>query len=228
MAFKSKFASVCPACKQRIEVGSYIEQYGAKGYAHLVCPVKQYDNFPVAPVAAVVRESLYDGTCVRCRGAIAAGTIIEWTKAEGAWHVECYGLPIAPKPQVEEAPASNVPDGRYSVVFADGSYQTVRFKTPVKGNFIGKQLVSYVTGYDEWQAFGVNTANGVQVWGRFKQSESLTRWLEAVKVVAGDPKAAALAYALESGNCSRCGRLLTVPASLNAGMGPECASKGAW
>ena len=32
-------------------------------------------------------------------------------------------------------------------------------------------------------------------------------------------------YALRSGNCSRCGRKLTVPASIHRGMGPECASK---
>lgn len=31
------------------------------------------------------------------------------------------------------------------------------------------------------------------------------------------------AYAMMSGNCSRCGRTLTVPASINRGLGPECA-----
>jgi hypothetical protein len=36
------------------------------------------------------------------------------------------------------------------------------------------------------------------------------------------PAEAALAYALESGRCSRCDRELTVPASLHRGMGPEC------
>jgi hypothetical protein len=28
-----------------------------------------------------------------------------------------------------------------------------------------------------------------------------------------------------SGNCGRCGRLLTVPSSIQSGLGPECASK---
>lgn len=36
------------------------------------------------------------------------------------------------------------------------------------------------------------------------------------------PAEAALAYALESGRCSRCDRELTVPASIHQGYGPEC------
>jgi len=38
-------------------------------------------------------------------------------------------------------------------------------------------------------------------------------------------KAAREAYALESGCCARCGKLLTVPASIHRGLGPDCAGK---
>ena len=54
---------------------------------------------------------------------------------------------------------------------------------------------------------------------------ALSRQLEAWKIISSDPKGAGEAYALESANCFRCGRKLTVPVSIHRGLGPECASK---
>ncbi len=50
---------------------------------------------------------------------------------------------------------------------------------------------------------------------------------EVVKV-ANDPKAAAVAHGLKTGNCSCCGRELTDPDSIAAGIGPICATKYGW
>ena len=50
------------------------------------------------------------------------------------------------------------------------------------------------------------------------------RVLETLK----DPKAAAIAYGRETGSCSCCGRELTDPESVAAGIGPICAGKFGW
>lgn len=46
-----------------------------------------------------------------------------------------------------------------------------------------------------------------------------------LKVIDLDPKAAAAAHGLESGNCSVCGRDLTDPESISIGIGPICLEK---
>lgn len=47
------------------------------------------------------------------------------------------------------------------------------------------------------------------------------------QVISGDknPEQADLEF-FHSGRCGRCGRTLTVPESIESGMGPECASRG--
>ncbi len=48
----------------------------------------------------------------------------------------------------------------------------------------------------------------------------------ALAVIATDPAAAAVRYGKATGICSCCGRALTDPASVEAGIGPICAE--AW
>lgn len=47
----------------------------------------------------------------------------------------------------------------------------------------------------------------------------------ALLTIAQDPRAAAVKYGRDLGNCSCCGRLLTNKDSIEAGIGPVCASK---
>lgn len=47
----------------------------------------------------------------------------------------------------------------------------------------------------------------------------------ALLTIAQDPRAAAVKYGRDLGNCSCCGRLLTNKSSIEAGIGPVCASK---
>lgn len=62
--------------------------------------------------------------------------------------------------------------------------------------------------------------------GRFLAARECTPDLTAALVqVAADPLAAAVAYGREFGICSCCGRDLSDPASVAAGIGPICASK---
>lgn len=46
-----------------------------------------------------------------------------------------------------------------------------------------------------------------------------------IMAAADDPLTAAIKYGKESGNCSCCGRELTDPASIEAGIGPVCRDK---
>ncbi|MEY4932552.1 MAG: Ralstonia phage [Pseudomonadota bacterium] len=49
--------------------------------------------------------------------------------------------------------------------------------------------------------------------------------LARLQIIAADPAAAAVAYGRRTGTCACCGRELTDPVSIEAGIGPICASK---
>ncbi|APU88963.1 hypothetical protein Rctr197k_166 [Virus Rctr197k] len=51
------------------------------------------------------------------------------------------------------------------------------------------------------------------------------KWALERLVVAGDTQAQNLVEVWHEGRCGRCGRKLTVPASIELGLGPECAEK---
>lgn len=64
--------------------------------------------------------------------------------------------------------------------------------------------------------------------GRFVCSAAGQGRKAEVAEIARDPKAAAIAYGKEYGICSVCGRELSDPESVAAGIGPVCASKYGW
>lgn len=136
-----------------------------------------------------------------------------------------------PKPAAPAAiSAEHLPEkGTYTVVQGDTRH-TIRFarKEEEAGNFFsGKIVISFLTGPDnesDYQGFAHidEDENRVKVWARFRSNTAL---LEAVGYLASSPEAKAAAgeaYALESGNCYRCNRMLTVPASISRGLGPTC------
>lgn len=70
---------------------------------------------------------------------------------------------------------------------------------------------------------------GKVIAGRFLASRDCGEEREkAVIETLRDPKAAAVAYGKSFGKCSCCGRQLTDPASIEAGIGPICAGKFGW
>lgn len=119
-------------------------------------------------------------------------------------------------------------EGFFTIVHADESYTTVRIRRQkADAEFAPGQLVlSYLSGSDnehDYTQFALEAHDGpIIIFKKFRQNERLA---DVVRVLTKDPKASALAYAMRSGRCSRCGRTLTVPASLHSGMGPDCASK---
>ena len=135
--------------------------------------------------------------------------------------------------------SADIPNGTYTVVFNGDpeDYETVRLKTQkADARFApGKTIAQFLSGPENefsYTGFGFVHGSEVQVWRRYQgASEAVQRKIEAVKSILGDREAAAAAgktYALESGNCFSCGRKLTVPSSIEAGIGPVCATKGGW
>ena len=65
--------------------------------------------------------------------------------------------------------------------------------------------------------------------GKFFASRDCTKEQEVtVLEVASNPEAAAVAYGRRTGQCSCCGRELTVGESIDRGIGPICAAKFGW
>ena len=122
-----------------------------------------------------------------------------------------------------------VPQGTYTVVFDEEKDDriTVRFRAPKTGKWTGTQLVEYMYGpsnEDDFRRCGNWTGRGYRLWVQHKGDGRIAN---AIKALAGDEearKASGYLYSLESSNCYRCGRKLTVPTSIHRGLGPECAS----
>ena len=120
-----------------------------------------------------------------------------------------------------------VPDATYTIVLPGDKHATMRVRTqPETARFApGRTIVSYLHGGDnerDYVGFGFLDNGELVLWKKFHGN---TRLVDAVRVLVGDPVAAAKAYALKSGRCCVCGRKLTVPSSIEMGIGPECASK---
>ena len=121
-------------------------------------------------------------------------------------------------------------DGRYTLVYGNGEYRTLRVKTARKGGLAGKVILSYKNGSTYEGIAFLLPGNAVKFWSRFIYAnthapERLTRIEAAVRRIVENPTAAQMAYAMRENACARCGKALTVPASIHKGLGPECARK---
>jgi len=145
--------------------------------------------------------------------------------------VDLSDVPATPAPvqPVQPAQPRSLPsDGTYTIVHADGSHRTLKVHTPREGGLAGKHIVKYLCGQDndsDYAGFAFISDTGyINLWKRFAGNEALAADAN-VLVSPEQAQAAGLAYALNSGNCYRCGRTLTVPASIHRGLGPDCAAK---
>lgn len=124
------------------------------------------------------------------------------------------------------------PVGTYTVAF-DSEWRTFRLAHPKWAN--GAMVVSYLSGSDntaDYTTMAFVRGNRVVLFRKFAGNSGMER-LGALAQTLVDPSvrteahekflANAELHALESGSCMRCGKTLTVPASLHRGLGPECA-----
>lgn len=130
---------------------------------------------------------------------------------------------------VDERPL--VADGYYTVVFDEARDDRITLRVRAHWDAAaakrGDRVVDYLMGADnirDYQGFAFLTSQGeLRVWKRFAHNARLR---DAWDIVVKDPDETGMAYALHSGNCRRCGRTLTVPASIHRGLGPVCAGVG--
>lgn len=136
----------------------------------------------------------------------------------------------------------SIPLGTYTVVLGDESdYVTLRVENASFIKDAKKVMVSYLCGSDNdysYKGFAFVNPSGLAVWKKFKENSRVTKAAQVLWALAqtdaglGEAHEEFLkqaeAYALRSGNCMRCHKTLTVPASLHRGLGPVCAGLEAW
>lgn len=119
---------------------------------------------------------------------------------------------------------------------------TISFYTPrwlreliAEGRYdAGTLVVGYLRGPDnerDFTGFGfVHPCGRLQIWAKIDQDKLANQIWCARRILdfQGDVELMhklGMEYAMRSNRCFRCGRTLTVPASVSMGLGPECASK---
>jgi hypothetical protein len=124
-----------------------------------------------------------------------------------------------------------IADGTYTMEYRDGDHFTFRVRSIKRGNLAGKRIVEFLSGPDnslDFTAFAMVNTNSINVWKRFERGELVNRAREIESLACGldnELENAGIAYALKSSRCRRCNKVLTVPASIHAGYGPDCAGK---
>lgn len=135
---------------------------------------------------------------------------------------------VTPVASTPAAPVSQLANGFYTVVLdGDDDYVTLKISDDFRAGSTGK-MAAFLMGPDneaDYTGFAFVAADGtVKVWSRFA-NYTRQRTALAILVAGASRDDAALAYAMRAGRCARCGRTLTVPASLHRGYGPECIKK---
>jgi hypothetical protein len=112
----------------------------------------------------------------------------------------------APAPRAD---AASVPDGKYALVGEDGILRFYQVDNVTSGKWAGWTFVKVQAGSDYFPIKG-NAKTAI------------------LAKIAADPKAAMARYGHELGHCGKCGRELTNPESILAGLGPICAGRLGW
>lgn len=154
------------------------------------------------------------------------------------------------------AAAPNVNNGTYTVSHERLGHFTVKLWTALKGNLAGKRMLALLTGPNNERdftavAFWDDAQMRVAVWRRYRgpgshmaidgfnwqtsgwsaYEQKLAIWCD-LATRGADADAHGFwwgeGYRLQlEGRCLRCNRKLTHPESIEAGIGPECAGRGA-
>jgi len=111
---------------------------------------------------------------------------------------------------IDPAPLPNLESARYAVEL-DGVWKFYQIDQPQSGKWRGYTFVKVQAG-DE--TFPIRDGA--------KRAQIITA------IRAAGPEQAAKNYGHQLGQCSLCGRTLTNPESIEAGIGPICAGKAGW
>lgn len=133
-----------------------------------------------------------------------------------------YGEPARPEIVTLPAPARQ---GTFTVP-VESSHRTVRVSAVVDG----VRFVSLLTGPDRYTCIGLIRDAGFKWTRRFADHDAPAVRAAVATVLTFNEESLeryGKLYAMESGNCWVCGRELTTPESIAAGIGPVCATREA-
>jgi len=120
-------------------------------------------------------------------------------------------------------------EGTITAHLVDGTHATYRIKKfgpDVKADRYQPRLViELLTGPDNTRsytgfAFAHFGLSKVNVWSRLRGTEYETKHAERLVGLLGD-----VSYWMQAGKCRCCGRKLTTPESIKAGVGPVCGGR---
>jgi hypothetical protein len=127
----------------------------------------------------------------------------------------------------EKLAAAWFANGFYTLSFPDGSHKTFRVRTDRAGIFAGKRTLAVLIGpqnTDEYEPIAFLQEEGFHVWRRYRGSKLLD-YAAILWDMMKDKKLDGYEVRV-SKRCLICNRVLTTPESVDAGIGPECASRG--
>lgn len=107
--------------------------------------------------------------------------------------------------------ANDIPEGRYAVRHADGTVKFYKLDKPTEGRWAGYVFLK-IQASEEFHPVKM-AASQISVYSAI--------------IDAGVRESSAL-YGHELGHCGVCGRTLTDPESISAGIGPKCAARLGW
>ena len=118
-------------------------------------------------------------------------------------------------------------NGTITIKSPTGAHRTFQIRTqPADSRFApGKRVVALLNGPDNessYQPFGFVSNMGIQVW-RKKQTKTFNTFAQMLE--RPESFEAKGAEYLFSGKCRICNRKLTVPESIESGIGPICAKR---
>lgn len=129
--------------------------------------------------------------------------------------------------------AAKVSRGYYTIVRDDDSHITMKVGRWYDDNYRPGRKVRWI-GYlrgpvnvADYQTFARQGEDGViHLTSRYRDNAELLALANMVlHGTSVDRDGYRHAYAIESGNCAICNRVLTVPDSIRRGVGPDCATK---
>lgn len=230
MAWKlmaAKFAGSCMNCKGRVAEGEQVEWERGTGVRHLNgCAPRPAAEVPAVASRGKLMNARYDGKCASCKGSLAAGSLIDYVRGQGAFHA---GVCPEPAEQAEQVEVDRiVPNGRFTVTL-DGPDDKVYLRVR---SWKGVQMLLVLpTGPErgmhrsfpnqKWIGFATLRGADVLPW---RNSDVSDRVLLAATQLT-DPGAwqqFGEAYAVEFRRCFRCDAELRDPPSLTTSVGPDC------
>ncbi len=191
----------------------------------------------------MVISARFASICPRCSTMIEPGSPVNWERGSHAEHVECPTIAAVEETDyvdgcqhcTQQARPITVRPGTFTVVGIQHTRRTFRIAKPREiARRDGRMFVKLLTGSSnetDYTYVGFVTPDHARfIWSRDISSSvraSVTGTALDFLLYADDEsrRDAGRTYALESGNCYVCGRLLTVPSSIDAGIGPVCEGR---